>query len=172
MILQIPPHQGSGGELWPLLGLYCSRLAAEGIAIWGCNRGLSSGEPLKGLVSQLTGVRREGCGWCKTNGYQPAVPERRRGGAGWGKVWTGQDSKMPSEPGTPDTLSAQPTPQKALANAGEAWAVLSYNLQAPEGPHPSLRAPHLSWGLYKAFPTLCCTLGVLAQASGERCGRP
>lgn len=49
---------------------------------------------------------------------------------------TGQDSKMPSEPGTPDTLNAQPTPQKALANPGEAWAVLSYNLQAPEGATP------------------------------------
>lgn len=74
---------------------------------------------------------------------------------------------MPSEPGTPDTLNAQPTPQKALANPGEAWAVLSYNLQAPEGAR-SMRGPHLSWGLYKAFPTLCCILGVLAQAAGER----
>lgn len=78
---------------------------------------------------------------------------------------------MPSEPGTPDTLSAQPTPQKALANREEAWPVLTYiNLQAPEGPHPSMRAPHLSWGggLYKAFPTPCCMLGILAQAAGER----
>lgn len=83
---------------------------------------------------------------------------------------------MPSEPGTPDTLNAQPTPQKGLANLGEAWTVLPYNnLQAPGGPHPSMRAPrppHLSWSLDKAFPTLCCVLGGLRPCCrGERYGR-
>lgn len=97
-----------------------------------------------GLVSQLAGVRERGAADEKQKGanrlYQEE-DEAEQGGARcglhriWDAFWTG-DSQY---------LECPTHSLKALANPGETWAVLSHhNLQAPEGPHPSLRAPPLS----------------------------